>query len=102
MIINASSKPSTASNYSKEHEVTIIHEYLPNPIELAEKLNDPAVLVLTRTRTKVNEALLQLLPNLKLISQTGKNAGHIDVEACKKYGVAIVKGPWKSNCNGQS
>ncbi len=74
------------------HEVTIVHEYLPNPKDLAAKLNDPEVLVLTRTRTKVGEELLQLLPNLKIVSQTGKNAGHIDVEACERHGVKILEG----------
>lgn len=76
----------------KEHEVTLIHEYIPDEKKLAERLNDPEILVLTRTRTKVNEKLLQLLPNLKLISQTGKNPGHIDVEACARHGVEIVEG----------
>ena len=76
----------------KGHEVTIVHEYLSNPKDLAAKLNDPEVLVLTRSRTRVDEALLQLLPNLKLVSQTGKNAGHIDIEACTKYGVKVVEG----------
>lgn len=72
--------------------MTVVHDYLPNLEDLALRLNDPEVLVLTHTRTKVDEALLKLLPNLKLVSQTGKNPGHIDVEACKKYGVAIVEG----------
>ena len=76
----------------KEHEVDVVHDYLDDPKQLAAQLNDPEVLVLTRTRTKVDEALLRLLPNLQLISQTGKNAGHIDVEACNEYGVAIAEG----------
>ena len=75
-----------------EHEVTIVHNYLPNPKDLAAKLNDPEVLILTRTRTKVGEELLQLLPNLKIVSQTGKNAGHIDVEVCERHGVKVLEG----------
>ncbi|MEL6252002.1 MAG: D-2-hydroxyacid dehydrogenase family protein [Bacteroidota bacterium] len=74
------------------HELTIVHEYHSDPWELTEKLADPEVLVLTRTRTKVNDRLLRQLPNLKLISQTGKNAGHIDERACHRHGVAIVEG----------
>lgn len=74
------------------HEVTIIHQYIPNPEELAPLIQHCDVLILTRTRTKVGEPLLKLLPNLKLISQTGKNAGHIDVAACEKYGVKVVEG----------
>lgn len=74
------------------HEVTILHDYINNEEQLAKQLNDPEIIVLTRTRTKITESLLSLLPNLKLVSQTGKNAGHIDVEACKKYGVTIAEG----------
>lgn len=74
------------------HDVTIVHDYLSEPKALATQLNNPEVLVLTRTRTPINEALLRHLPNLKLVSQTGKNAGHIDVAACQKYGVSIVEG----------
>jgi len=74
------------------HEVTIVHEYTPDNQALAPKLNDPEFLVLTRTRTKVDETLLKLIPNLKLISQTGKNAGHIDIAACTRHGVAVAEG----------
>lgn len=76
----------------EKHEVTLVHDYLPDPKALAAQLNDPEILVLTRTRTKVDEELLKLLPKLKLISQTGKNPGHIDVAACNKYGVAVAEG----------
>ena len=74
------------------HDVTILHDHITNEKELAEKLNNPDILVLIRTRTKITEHLLSLLPNLKLISQTGKNAGHIDISACNKYGVAVAEG----------
>ena len=76
----------------KGHEVTTVNAYISDPIALAAALNDPEILVLTRTRTAVNAPLLALLPNLKLISQTGKNAGHIDVAACSKHGVAVAEG----------
>lgn len=79
-------------NMLKGHDITIVHDYTPNPKQLAAKLNNPDILVLTRTRTKVNETLLQYLPNLKFISQTGKNAGHIDIAACNKYGVTVAEG----------
>jgi len=76
----------------KGHEVTILHDYIPDEKELAKQLNNPEIIVLTRTRTKITETLLTQLPNLQLISQTGKNAGHIDVNACKKHGVMIAEG----------
>ena len=75
-----------------EHDVTIINEYIENEDELVVALDNPDAIVLNRTRTKITESLLSRLPNLKAISQTGKNAGHIDVKACAKYGVKILEG----------
>lgn len=49
-------------------------------------------LILIRERTTINEELLDQLPNLKLISQTGKISNHIDVKACEKYGIKILEG----------
>lgn len=76
----------------KGHRITVVNTYEQDPQTLAKKMNDPEALVLTRTRTRVDDNLLQYLPNLKVISQTGKNPGHIDVEACKKRGVTILEG----------
>ena len=76
----------------KDHKVQTFHEYETDEEQLAEWFQEAEVLVLTRTRTKITESLLQRLPNLKLISQTGKNPGHIDVAACTKHGVAVVEG----------
>ncbi len=76
----------------KDHEVLTFHEYETDEKVLAEWFKDAEVIVLTRTRTKITASLLSKLPKLKLVSQTGKNAGHIDVEACNKYGVAIAEG----------
>lgn len=73
-------------------DVLILHTTEKNPALLAEKLKDADILVLTRERTKINEALLSKLPNLKLISQTGKIAAHLDLAACTKHNVAVAEG----------
>ncbi len=59
---------------------------------LAEKLKDTAVLVLIRERTVIDENLLKLLPNLKLISQTGKISNHLNLEDCNKHNIAVAEG----------
>lgn len=74
------------------HQITVIQEYISDPIELASKLNDPEALVLTRTRTAISAEFLDLFPNLKVISQTGKNAGHIDILACEDRGITVLEG----------
>ncbi|SEK96470.1 D-3-phosphoglycerate dehydrogenase [Kosakonia sacchari] len=49
-------------------------------------------LILIRERTVVDEAFLRRTPNLKLISQTGKLARNVDIDACTRAGVAVVEG----------
>lgn len=74
------------------HEVMVIKEAVANTTMLAAQIKDAEALVLIRERTQITESLLAQLPNLKLISQTGKVARHIDVAACTKYGVAVAEG----------
>lgn len=55
-------------------------------------LENAQALILIRERTIIDEAFLQRTPHLKLISQTGKLARNVDIDACTKAGVAIVEG----------
>lgn len=57
-----------------------------------ELLSNVEAIVLIRERTKINETFLSALPNLKVISQTGKKSTHIDEEACAAHGVQILEG----------
>jgi D-3-phosphoglycerate dehydrogenase len=50
------------------------------------------VVVLIRERTHLTRALLEKLPRLKLISQTGKVGPHIDLETCSRMGIAVAEG----------
>ncbi|MBU0474081.1 MAG: D-2-hydroxyacid dehydrogenase family protein [Bacteroidetes bacterium] len=72
--------------------VQIVNYTEKDPKKLAKKLRDTNILVLTRERTEINEALLSLLPNLKLISQTGKISNHLNLADCTKYKVAVAEG----------
>jgi len=60
--------------------------------QLSVRLRDADVLVLIRERTQFPRALLEKLPKLKLISQTGKVGPHIDVETCTRMGIAVAEG----------
>lgn len=75
-----------------QQNVAILHETIKDPTVLAEKLQDTDILVLIRERTAIDERLLSRLPKLKLISQTGKIANHLDLDACTRYGVAVAEG----------
>ena len=60
--------------------------------QLSVRLRDAEVLVLIRERTHFPKQLLEKLPKLKLIAQTGKVGSHIDVEAATRLGVAVAEG----------
>jgi D-3-phosphoglycerate dehydrogenase / 2-oxoglutarate reductase len=60
--------------------------------QLSVRLRDADVLVLIRERTHFPRALLEKLPRLKLISQTGKVGPHIDIDTCTRMGIAVSEG----------
>ncbi len=60
--------------------------------QLSVRLRDADVLVLIRERTQINRQLVEKLPKLKLIAQTGRVGAHIDVEACTERGIAVAEG----------
>jgi D-3-phosphoglycerate dehydrogenase len=73
-----------------EQQVVISREHISDPEVLAARLQGVEALVLIRERTPIIEALLALLPDLRLIVQTGKRAPHLDLAACTRHGVAVV------------
>lgn len=74
------------------HEVKVFNHTTRGLGQLAIRLAPFDALVLIRERTAFAPALLAKLPNLKLISQTGKVSGHIDVAAATAHGIAIAEG----------
>jgi len=74
------------------HEVKVFNNSARGLGQLAIRLAPYEALVLIRERTSLPAALLNKLPNLKLISQTGKVSGHVDVAAATARGIAIAEG----------
>ena len=74
------------------HDVRVLTSPAAGVGQLAVRLRDAEALVLTRERTRITDALLGRLPNLRLISQTGKVGAHIDVDACTRRGIAVAEG----------
>ena len=60
--------------------------------QLVSRLLDKDAVVLIRERTEFSPELLNRLPNLKLISQTGKISNHINLESCNEHRVAVAEG----------
>lgn len=70
------------------HDVTVWNDHVEDPNVLGERLRDAEALVLFRERTPVTAALLERLPNLRLVSQRSVYP-HVDVEACTRHGVLL-------------
>ena len=70
------------------HDVTIWNDHLEGTDALAERLRDAEALVLFRERTAIRKALLEKLPNLRLISQRSVYP-HIDVDDCTRLGIML-------------
>jgi len=76
----------------KDHEVVVYNDTEKDPARLAERLKDADAVVLTQQRSRFPRAVIERLPKLKLISQTGRAVTHIDVEACTERGIVVSAG----------
>jgi len=74
------------------HEIKIFNDTLKDPARLAERLQDAECVVLTQQRSWFRRPLLEALPQLRLISQTGRVTAHIDLKACTERGVMVCAG----------
>jgi D-3-phosphoglycerate dehydrogenase / 2-oxoglutarate reductase len=80
----------------KGHDVTVFNDTEKDPAKLAERLKDAEIVLLTQQRSRFPRAVVERLPKLKLISQTGGSVAHIDVAACTERGV-LVSGAGRGN-----
>jgi D-3-phosphoglycerate dehydrogenase / 2-oxoglutarate reductase len=60
--------------------------------QLSVRLRDADVVVLVRERTQITRQLVEKLPKLKLIAQTGPVGKHVDIAACTEHGIAVSEG----------
>ncbi|MBX9758364.1 MAG: D-2-hydroxyacid dehydrogenase family protein [Beijerinckiaceae bacterium] len=70
-------------------EITVFNRNLATVDEAAQALKDFEVLSLMRERMALPKALIDRLPNLKLVITTGGRNRSIDVEACKARGIVV-------------
>lgn len=74
------------------HDVTVLRDAAPSFETLVAKLRDAEIIVAIRERTDFTRALLEQLPKLKLIAQTGRSAHSVDLNACTDLGIAVCAG----------
>jgi D-3-phosphoglycerate dehydrogenase len=73
------------------HEVDVFTQPMSED-NMAQQLAEHEAVVLIRERTHITDALMARLPKLKLISQTGKVSGNVDMEAAQRRGVTVMEG----------
>jgi D-3-phosphoglycerate dehydrogenase / 2-oxoglutarate reductase len=73
----------------KDHDVAVHREAETDLGKLAAKLAGAEIVVLTQQRTRFPRELIEKLPKLRFISQTGRNTGHLDLEACAERGIVV-------------
>ncbi len=75
-----------------DHEVKVFNNTVRGLGQLASRLSEVDALVLIRERTRMSSQLLDKLPHLRMISQTGRVGGHVDLAACTERGIAVLEG----------
>ena len=77
----------------KKAVVQVLTEKLVTEDALVRALNGSHALIPIRERTKFPAALLEKLPDLEYISQTGSHAYHIDLNAATRAGIVVSLAP---------
>jgi phosphoglycerate dehydrogenase-like enzyme len=79
-------------------ELVVFRQPLSSPAKIIEALRDVHILIPIRERTQLRGQVLEALPSLELISQTGGNTPHLDLEAATRRGIVVCT----SQGSGQS
>ncbi|MBI3937182.1 MAG: D-2-hydroxyacid dehydrogenase family protein [Betaproteobacteria bacterium] len=74
----------------KDHEVVVFHDTEKDPARLAARLKDADAVILSQQRSPFPRAVIEKLPGLKLIAQTGSHREHIDIAACSEKGIVVA------------
>jgi phosphoglycerate dehydrogenase-like enzyme len=74
-------------------EVQILTEKLSSDAAVAEALHGSQAIIPVRERTKLTASLLERLPRLEYISQTGNHVYHVDMEAATRRGIVVSLAP---------
>ena len=76
----------------KGHEVIVHNDAYADPARVVEQAAGCDALLLTQQRVAITRQVIERLPGLKFISQTGGNVYHLDIAACTERGVVVSAG----------
>jgi phosphoglycerate dehydrogenase-like enzyme len=74
-------------------ELLVFQKAPSAPTEFIEALQDVHILIPIRERTRLTSSLLEALPRLEMISQTGGNTPHLDLDAATRRGIIVCTSP---------
>jgi phosphoglycerate dehydrogenase-like enzyme len=77
----------------READVQIFTEKLASDSATADALRGSQAIIPVRERTKFTASLLQALPDLEYISQTGNHVYHVDMDAATRQGIVVSLAP---------
>lgn len=77
------------SHLAAAHSITVFRDHLSDQAAVAERLRPFDIVCLMRERTPMRRALIESLPNLRLIVTTGPSNASIDVAAAKTRGIVV-------------
>ena len=73
-------------------DLTILTTPFADEQAAIDRLRDAEGLVLIRERTVLTERIINALPSLRLVVQTGRLSGAVDVAACQRRDIAVRDG----------
>src|SRR5262249_46498432 len=76
----------------QEHEVIIHTDAYTDPARVIAQVAGCDALLLTQQRVPLTRQIIEHLPGLRFISQTGRNTNHLDVAACTEHGIVVSAG----------
>ena len=81
----------------KDHEVFIHTDAYADPARVVQQVMGCEAVVLTQQRVAFPRAVIEQLPGLKFVCQTGPNTNHLDIAACTDHGVLVSIGHHSKN-----
>jgi phosphoglycerate dehydrogenase-like enzyme len=77
--------------------ITVFRDHLSDSTALIERLKPFNVLSVMRERTPLTRAIIEQLPNLKLIASTGSRNASIDLAAATEHGITVCHTGYSSH-----
>jgi D-3-phosphoglycerate dehydrogenase len=76
----------------KDHEVVVHTDAYADPARVLAQTAGCEALLLTQQRVPLTRQMIECLPDLRFISQTGRNTSHLDISACTQSGIVVSAG----------